>query len=247
MTRRPLLKSDSQVLDLSAISTAAESVQATLIEGSGLLPGFVDELPRFWDGKTAILEMKSAGFNQWKQMEWPGFYLEFLSRQILPRIFGKQSDLFGNTRFDGFLGVPWDLKCKGLTDPGGNQTTTMYLNDERATIDAIDRFGMTLLVVVFGEYTFDDENQTFYSWHESIKGPKSNYQLADPNRKSRRRKVGFSPNGLNLYVFTHEHIRNQANGFELRSQGKNSNGKPRPYKYLLDVAKFQPAASIIVQ
>ncbi len=27
-------------------------------------------IPKLWDGKTSILEMKNADFNQWKQMEW---------------------------------------------------------------------------------------------------------------------------------------------------------------------------------
>jgi hypothetical protein len=27
------------------------------------------EIPVYWDGRKSILEMKEAGFNQWKQME----------------------------------------------------------------------------------------------------------------------------------------------------------------------------------
>ena len=36
-------------------------------------------VPKVWDGRSAILEMKEDGSKQWRQMEWMGFYFEFLS------------------------------------------------------------------------------------------------------------------------------------------------------------------------
>ncbi len=35
-------------------------------------------IPEVWDSREAILEMKEAGSRQWRQMEWMGFYFEFL-------------------------------------------------------------------------------------------------------------------------------------------------------------------------
>ena len=35
-------------------------------------------IPRTWDGRDSITEMRYAGSLQWKQMEWMGFYFEFL-------------------------------------------------------------------------------------------------------------------------------------------------------------------------
>ena len=37
------------------------------------------DLPTKWDGKQSILELKNANFN-WRQMEWWGFYFEYLCR-----------------------------------------------------------------------------------------------------------------------------------------------------------------------
>lgn len=34
------------------------------------------DLPRNWDGKQCVLELKEANYN-WKQMEWWAFYFEF--------------------------------------------------------------------------------------------------------------------------------------------------------------------------
>ena len=40
-------------------------------------------IPILWDGRKSILEMKGAGFNQWKQMEWIGWYFQFLCEKLL--------------------------------------------------------------------------------------------------------------------------------------------------------------------
>jgi hypothetical protein len=36
------------------------------------------QMPKVWDARTSILEMKDSGSRQWRQMEWMGFYFEFL-------------------------------------------------------------------------------------------------------------------------------------------------------------------------
>jgi hypothetical protein len=35
----------------------------------------LSSLPKFWDGKTCVLELKEANYN-WRQMEWWAFYFE---------------------------------------------------------------------------------------------------------------------------------------------------------------------------
>lgn len=221
-----------------------KSVEQEVLSGVELLADFARDIPPFWDGQRAILEMKANSFPQWKQMEWPGFYLEFLSKRLIAPIFGEPSQQFGSTRFDGFLGVPWDLKCKGLFDSSGKASTSMYLNDEQATRTALDQFGLILLVVVVGQYIFDDEDQSFYHWHEKLKGEKSAYQLGDPSRRSRIRKSGFTPSELKLFSFNEQDLEGDSPLLSLRSQGKNSNGRPRPRKWLLDLAEVQPDHSI---
>ena len=37
-----------------------------------------ENLPTIWDGKESILFMKEHNCSQWKQMEWAGFYFQFM-------------------------------------------------------------------------------------------------------------------------------------------------------------------------
>ena len=41
-----------------------------------LLKRDLSRLPKFWDGKSCVLELKDADY-QWKQMEWWAFYFEY--------------------------------------------------------------------------------------------------------------------------------------------------------------------------
>ena len=40
-------------------------------------------LPKVWNGKEIVEFMKSNGSRQWKQMEWVGFYFQFMCERIL--------------------------------------------------------------------------------------------------------------------------------------------------------------------
>ena len=73
-------------------------------------------LPDFWDGKESILYMKNTGCNQWRQMEWPGFYFQYMCEQILStRGFMEiPGPKYGNVEFDGFKTIPWDFKAHSI-------------------------------------------------------------------------------------------------------------------------------------
>lgn len=43
-------------------------------------------MPKIWDGREAILEMRDGGSRQWRQMEWMGFYFEYLCEKHLSQI-----------------------------------------------------------------------------------------------------------------------------------------------------------------
>jgi len=45
------------------------------------LKGNLINLPKFWEGKSCVLELKEADYN-WRQMEWCGWYFEFKVRQM---------------------------------------------------------------------------------------------------------------------------------------------------------------------
>jgi len=53
-------------------------------------------IPLVWDGRRSILEMKEAGFPHWKQMEWIGWYFQFLCERFLRDIVEIPGPKFGN-------------------------------------------------------------------------------------------------------------------------------------------------------
>ncbi len=64
------------------------------------------QIPKFWDGKKATLEMKESGYRQWRQMEWIGFYFQYLCEKHLSEIMEIPGTRYGNVSFDGFRDFP---------------------------------------------------------------------------------------------------------------------------------------------
>jgi hypothetical protein len=148
------------------------------------------DIPREWDGKKSILEMKDNGSTQWRQMEWIGFYFQFLcEKSSLKTIAEFRKIKYGNTSLDGFLEVPFDMKVHVLNASAKD----LILNDTEATEKAIEEFGFMLEVIALGNAVYDFENGPFYKWHEELKGGKSSYEEARIERgaPSRLRKTSF--------------------------------------------------------
>ena len=74
----------------------------------------LSSIPRYWDGQESILDMKNNSFPHWKQMEWIGFYFEYLCSIHLSSIMDLPGPNYGNTGFDGFLEIPWDFKSHAM-------------------------------------------------------------------------------------------------------------------------------------
>ena len=55
----------------------------------------IPQLPKFWDGKTCILELKEADYN-WRQMEWWAFYFEYKFRTLFADKFTFPGDKFAS-------------------------------------------------------------------------------------------------------------------------------------------------------
>jgi len=200
-------------------------------------------LPLSLEGKEAILWMKENGSNNWRQMEWIGWYYEERTRELLMKsLGGTVGKKFENTSFDYFLaGRHYDFKAHCLYNPLGSKNNDVIINDCEAFNQAVNDGGLTL-VLLMGEALFDD-NGTFKRWHDSLKGKPSKYVI-DGNksgRPSRTRKSSFRLTEIQMIEFEDAH--DIENGLELgwlkiSPQGKNSNGKPRPPKYSLNLSKF---------
>ena len=57
-------------------------------------------IPKVWDGRESIIEMKDSGSRHWRQMEWMGFYFEFLCQKFFSEIIDIPGKKYGRTEFD---------------------------------------------------------------------------------------------------------------------------------------------------
>jgi len=191
------------------------------------------EIPIYWDGRKSILEMKEAGFNQWKQMEWIGFYFQFLCEKLLKNIMKIPGPKYGNVRFDGFKKIPWDFKAHAIN----TSSHQIIVNDSEATANAIKDYGSVGLILAMGEVKYNDDKRTFQKWHEALKGGKSKYELERIKRGawSRLRKVEFNLKQIS-FIKIDDMVLVKCGSFQ--RDFRNANGRPRREKVLLDLEKL---------
>jgi hypothetical protein len=207
------------------------------------------QLPKLINGRQAVLAMKNGGSRNWRQMEWIGFYLEFfVDTQVLPRVGGKAGPEYGRTKFDLMLSAPWDLKAHL------DGEDSVILNDVEAVDKCLLQHGTLNYMVLKGTATYDDASGRFKKWHDGLKGKPSAYVAAGKAkaRRSRRRKVNFKRTELIGFHMTsqtlQQGLKSGAVGYFQRGM-KNSNGRPRRSKYLLnlDLANSSfPSISILL-
>ena len=197
----------------------------------------LSDLPAIWSGKKSILELKDANFN-WRQMEWWGFYFEYLCYQRLKNSFTIPGDRFGKARtscFDMKGSINWDLKAKAIKSDDHRS----ILNDMQAMDWSIQEYGSHGLIIALCDVEYNDSDRTFQRWHQEIKGGKSIYEINREKRTSvsRYRKTNVELQEILFLVVTSKNV----SSLGIHHQGRNSNGKPRPPKYMLDydiVKKF---------
>jgi len=117
----------------------------------------LETIPQQWDGKRAILEMKGNGYPHWKQMEWIGFYFQYLCEQKLEGLFQFQTPRYGNASFDGLYHVPFDFKSHAMN----TSSHTVIVNDSEAISLAIKEYGCVGVIIALGKVVYNDEARTF--------------------------------------------------------------------------------------
>lgn len=191
------------------------------------------DLPKEWDGKDAIIYMRENGSKNWKQMEWPGWFFEFMCGKILRQdsFFDIPGKAYGRVSFDGFKEINFDFKSHSEFEGSTSKVPTNgYIEVEKA----IEEFGQVCFIVACGYVEFDDDNQSFKIWHDELKGKKSAYVLRgeDEGRSSRRRKTKFYLNKI-VFLFVDKNTLPLVGSFQ---KGMiNSNGTPRNEKVMIDV------------
>lgn len=189
------------------------------------------DLPRVWEGKKSVLELKAANYN-WRQMEWWAFYFEHLCHQRLRDIFEIPGERFGTVKFDLKRRVNWDMKAKAVK----SDDQRCILNDCSAIDATVEKYGEHGVILALCDVEYNDDNRTFQKWHSKLKGGLSKYEKARRIRTSvsRYRKTKAE---LVEILFLRFDKKTVARLGQMR-QGRNSNGKPRPPKYMLELEQL---------
>lgn len=203
------------------------------LEDAKRIAGKIKQIPKIWDGRTAILEMRDSGFSHWRQMEWIGFYFQFLCEKHLSGLMKIPGPKYGNVRFDGFFRNPWDFKAHAM-NTSSNQ---IIVNDSEAIARAIRDYGEVGVVLALGKVVYNDEERKFQKWHEKIKGEESKYVRDRKQRGawSRLRKVSFNLQQISFIRITDATLVRTGS---FQQDFRNSNGLPRRPKVLIDLEKI---------
>jgi len=191
------------------------------------------KIPKEWDGREAILEMKNSEYNQWKQMEWIGFYFQFICEKYLDKIMEIPGPKYGNTEFDGFKGIPWDFKSHAIN----TSSHQIIVNDSEAIAKAINEFGAVGVILALGEVEYNDDERTFQKWHEELKGGLSKYSEERIRRGawSRLRKVELNLKQIS-FIRIDDDVLVKSGSFQRNF--RNADGSPRREKVLLNLEKL---------
>lgn len=199
-------------------------------------------MPKIWDGRSAILEMRDGGSTQWRQMEWMGFYFEFLCETRFEGIIDIPGKKYGNTTFDAFREISWDFKAHAANTTRHDVVT----NDVEAIKNTLTDYEYYGMILAIGEVEYNDEERTFKQWHDQLKEGVSKYETNRINRgaMSRRRKTEFVLSEIHFICLNSETL-NQCSS--LYHQGRNSNGKPRPPKFNVNIQKIPDSALVTTE
>ncbi len=188
-------------------------------------------LPKLWEGKKCVLELKEADYN-WRQMEWWAFYFEFLCRSRLNGLFEIPGETFGTVTFDAKREINWDFKAKAIK----SDDHRAILNDKKAMLQSVEKHGAHGVMIAMCDVEYNDVNRTFQKWHAELKGGLSKYERERIARTSvsRYRKTKAELQEILFLLIDAENIEE----LDTMRQGRNSNGKPRPEKFMLDFEKI---------
>jgi hypothetical protein len=133
------------------------------------------------------------------------------------------------------------MKAKAIK----SDETQVILNDVCAMEESIEHSGYHGEIIALCDVKYNDADRTFQKWHTELKGGKSNYELDRENRTSisRYRKTEATLTEIVLLVLKKDDL----NTLSIMKQGRNSNGKPRPEKFMLDLETIDNFENYIIK
>ena len=195
------------------------------------------QMPKRWEGKQAILELRQADF-QWRQMEWIGWYFEFKARKIIiENLGGSKGPKDDSTSFDYRGKNVWDLKAH---IENASSHPWIIINDKESVDLCMQSYGVMGMIIAQGVAEYDDNKGTFKAWHDELKGGCSDYEKDRVRRgaPSRRRKIAFRLRRIEaLWLNSDQVTKGLVEGWiDFFQKGmRNANGYARRPKYELNV------------
>ncbi len=194
-----------------------------------IITNALKDMPTNWDGKQSILELKEIDY-QWRQMEWIGFYFESLCERYLEKTdFILPGKKYGRVEFDSFRSINWDMKASAVK----SDNHRIILNDQRAIDKSLNAYGAHGIILALLDVEYNDDTRSFQQWHADLKGGVSQYEedRVKRNATSRYRKTSAELAQILLLIIDSG---NQER-LGIHKQGRNSDGSPRNFKYMLNV------------
>ena len=201
-------------------------------------------MPKVWDGRSAILEMKAAGSRQWRQMEWMGFYFEFLCQTHFEGIINMPGKKYGNKEFDAFREISWDFKV----DSTDTATHSVIANDAEAISDTISDYGSYGMILAIGAMEYDDKKTNFKKWHDELREQIGKYETNRINRgaMSRTRGTAFALEKIHFICFDSEML-HQCCGLLQNYFGETDINKLKRKEVIIDPDEIPDSALIATE
>ena len=111
----------------------------------------------------------------------------------------------------------------------GKVSTTLILNDIRAIDQAVEEEGLGFIILS----AIPNYDREFTQWHKNYRGGGDSEPIRTLKSHfvSERLDMFYIPDGSRLAKAK------ESSQLSVMNQGRNSNGKPRPAKYSLDITK----------
>ena len=193
-------------------------------------------MPKVWDGRESILEMKNADYKHWRQVEWLESYFKFLCQKHFDGIIEIPGQKYSNMRFDAFRKISWDFKVQA-----SNTTTyNIITKGTEAIADTISNYGYYGMILAIGNVVYNDKEKTFKKWHDELRKETCEYATNRINRgvMSRTRKVAFLLEEIHFICFDSKAL-HKCCGILQDSFGDKGSRKLKPKEIIIDIRKIQ--------
>ena len=201
-------------------------------------------MPKIWDGRESIPEMRDTGFKYWRQAEWIEFYFKFLCQKHFDGIIDMPGEVYMDTRFDAFREISWDFKVDSV-DPGAYSVT---VNDAESIADTLSGYGYYGIILAIGDMEFDDKETSFKKWHDELREKVSKYDTYKINSgiMSQTRKTAFTLKEIHFICFNSETLHQCCGLFQDCFRGIDSNRAKRK-EVRINIGKIPDVAFVTTE